>query len=46
MIEMGNYDKALEYLKESQKLDELNNEIYEKKGICYYFKVRIIAKLI
>lgn len=40
MIDMGNYDKSIEYLKEAQKLDELNHEIYEKKGICYYFKVK------
>lgn len=39
MIEINNHDKALEYLNEAQKLDDLNNEIYEQKGICYYKKV-------
>jgi len=36
---MFNYDKALEYLKEAQKLDGLNHEIFERKGICYFNKV-------
>ena len=39
MIDKNNFDKALEYLNESQKLDDINPEIYEKKGFCYYSKV-------
>lgn len=43
MIDKNNFDKALEYLNESQKLDDINPEIYEKKGFCYFSKV-IISK--
>jgi hypothetical protein len=39
MMDMNSFDKALDYLKEAEKLDELNHEIYEKKGICYFSKV-------
>ena len=39
MIHKNSYEKALDYLKEAEKLDGLNHEIYEKKGICYYSKV-------
>jgi tetratricopeptide (TPR) repeat protein len=39
MMEKNSYEKALDYLKEAEKLDGLNHEIYEKKGICYYSKV-------
>jgi hypothetical protein len=39
MMDINSFDKALDYLKEAEKLDELNHEIYEKKGICYFSKV-------
>lgn len=39
MMDMNLFDKAIDYLNEAEKLDELNHEIYEKKGICYYSKV-------
>lgn len=39
MMDKNLYEKALEYLSEAEKLDELNHEIFEKKGICYYSKV-------
>lgn len=41
-MDVNSFDNALNYLNEAEKLDELNHEIYEKKGICYFLKVWII----
>lgn len=39
MMESHNYDKALEYLKDAEKLDPLNKEIYMHKGLCFLEQV-------
>jgi tetratricopeptide (TPR) repeat protein len=35
MVETNNIEKALDYFKEAEKLDNLNKEIYIRKGLCY-----------
>ncbi len=35
MVEIKNYEKAIEYFKDAEKLDPLNIDIYIQKGICY-----------
>ena len=35
MIEIRNYEKAIEYFNDAEKLDSLNKEIYHQKGFCY-----------
>jgi len=30
-----NIEKAIEYFKDAEKLDQLNKEIYVNRGICY-----------
>jgi len=41
MIEIKNFEKAIEYLNDAEKLDALNKEIYYQKGFCYMQLVRI-----
>jgi tetratricopeptide (TPR) repeat protein len=38
MMDVHNYEKALEHFKDSEKLDSLNKEVYLQKGICYMHK--------
>jgi hypothetical protein len=35
MIEIKNFEKAIEYFNDAEKLDSLNKEIYHQKGFCY-----------
>jgi hypothetical protein len=41
MIEIKNFEKAIEYLNDAEKLDALNKEIYYQKGYCHMQLVRI-----
>ncbi len=40
-MEIKNYEKAIEYFKDAEKLDSLNKEVYIKKGLCYLQLVKI-----
>jgi hypothetical protein len=35
MMNVKNYEKALEYFKNAEKLDSLNKDLYIQKGLCY-----------
>jgi hypothetical protein len=35
MMAKSNPEKALEYLRDAEKLDPLNKDIFLNKGICY-----------
>jgi tetratricopeptide (TPR) repeat protein len=41
-MEMNNLEKSLECFKNAEKLDDLNNDIYLKKGMCYLNLVNIL----
>ena len=34
-MESNNLEKAIECFKDAEKLDQLNKDIYLKKGMCY-----------
>lgn len=40
MIDIKNYEKAIEYFNDAEKLDALNKEIYYQKGYCFIQMVR------
>jgi tetratricopeptide (TPR) repeat protein len=35
MMSHNNLEKAIEYLRDAEKLDPLNKDIFLNKGICY-----------
>jgi hypothetical protein len=42
MVEIRNFEKALDYYKDAEKLDSLNKDVYNFKGLCYLELVNII----
>jgi len=43
MMNIKNYEKAIEYLKNAEKLDSLNKDTFINKGICFLNLVKIIT---
>jgi tetratricopeptide (TPR) repeat protein len=39
MMNIKNYEKAIEYFKNAEKLDSLNKDLFIQKGLCYFHLV-------
>ncbi len=40
MMNIKNYEKAIEYFKNAEKLDSLNKDLFIQKGLCYFHLVK------